>query len=171
MITVIIPALNEEKTVAQVVALVKQSKNVTEVIVVDDKSLDQTVEQAINAGATVITSTKLGKGASMKDGALVAKNDILVFLDADITSYSTDIITFLTQPLIEDAADFVKSYFTRQAGRVTELVAKPLLSILFPDFPNFQQPLSGMIAGKKTFFQQCEFEEGYGLDIGILIYM
>ena len=171
MITVIIPALNEEKTVAQVVALVKQSKNVTEVIVVDDKSLDQTVEEAINAGATVITSTKLGKGASMKDGALVAKNDILVFLDADITSYSTDIITLLTQPLIEDAADFVKSYFTRQAGRVTELVAKPLLSILFPDFPNFQQPLSGMIAGKKTFFQQCEFEEGYGVDIGILIDM
>ena len=79
MITVIIPALNEEKTVAQVVALVKQSKNVTEVIVVDDKSLDQTVEEAINAGATKITSTKLYKGASMKDGALVAKNDILVF--------------------------------------------------------------------------------------------
>jgi hypothetical protein len=83
----------------------------------------------------------------MKDGALVAKNDILVFLDADITTYSTDIITFLTQPLIEDKADFVKSYFTRQAGRVTELVAKPLLSILFPDFQIFNS-LYGMIAGK-----------------------
>jgi hypothetical protein len=106
----------------------------------------------------------------MKDGALVAKNDILVFLDADITTYSTDIITFLTQPLIEDKADFVKSYFTRQAGRVTELVAKPLLSILFPDFPNFQQPL-WHDCWQKTFFQQCEFEEGYGVDIGILIDM
>lgn len=171
MITVIIPALNEEKTVAQVVALAKKSNNVSEVIVVDDKSIDNTVEEAKNAGATVITSTKLGKGASMKDGALVAKNEILVFLDADITTYSTDVIGLLTAPLLEDKADFVKSYFTRQAGRVTELVAKPLLSILYPSFPNFQQPLSGMIAGKKSFFKQCEFEEGYGVDIGILIDM
>lgn len=171
MITVIIPALNEEKTVAQVIALAKQSLNVSEVIVVDDKSIDNTVEESKKAGATVITSTKLGKGASMKDGALVAKNEILVFLDADITTYSTDVISLLTEPLIADKADFVKSYFTRQAGRVTELVAKPLLNILYPTFPNFQQPLSGMIAGKKSFFKQCEFEEGYGVDIGILIDM
>ena len=171
MITVIIPALNEEKTVAQVVTLAKKSANVSEVIVVDDKSLDNTVEEAKKAGALIITSTKLGKGASMKDGALVAKNEILVFLDADITSYSTDVIALLTQPLIDNKADFVKSYFSRQAGRVTELVAKPLLNILYPSFPSFQQPLSGMIAGKKNFFQQCEFEEGYGVDIGILIDM
>ena len=67
--------------------------------------------------------------------------------------------------------DFVKSYFTRQAGRVTELVAKPLLSILYPSFPVFIQPLSGMIAGKKTFFNKIDFEDGYGVDIGILIDM
>jgi phosphoserine phosphatase SerB len=68
-------------------------------------------------------------------------------------------------------ADFVKSFFSRQAGRVTELVAKPLLSILYPSFPNFQQPLSGMIAGRKSLLIKCEFEEGYGVDIGILIDM
>jgi len=171
MITVIIPALNEETTVGKVVALVKKSPLVTEVLVVDDKSMDNTVDEARKEGATVITSTKLGKGTSMKDGILVAKNELIVFLDADIITYSDNIIEELTLPLLNDQADFVKSYFTRQAGRVTELVAKPLLSILYPSFPNFQQPLSGMIAGRKSFFSKCEFEEGYGVDIGILIDM
>lgn len=171
MITVIIPALNEEKTIGQVVHLAKSSVHVTEVIVVDDKSMDNTVEKARKEGATVITSTKLGKGTSMRDGVLVAKNEIVAFLDADILTYPEDIIALLTTPILKKEADFVKSYFSRQAGRVTELVAKPLLSILNPRFPNFQQPLSGMIAGKKTLFTQCEFEEGYGVDIGILIDM
>ena len=80
-------------------------------------------------------------------------------------------VELLTEPIVKDKTDFVKSYFTRQAGRVTELVAKPLLSILYPSFPNFKQPLSGMIAGKKSLFSKIEFEEGYGVDIGILIDM
>ncbi|MEO5683735.1 MAG: HAD-IB family phosphatase [Chitinophagaceae bacterium] len=171
MITVIIPALNEEKTIAFVVNLAKKSAHVTEVIVVDDKSMDKTVEVARREGAAVITSTKLGKGISMKDGVMIAKNDILVFLDADITTYPHNIIDLLTVPIVDNNADFVKSYFTRQAGRVTELVAKPLLSILNPSFPVFKQPLSGMIAGRKSFFKNCEFEEGYGVDIGILMDM
>ena len=158
MVTGIIPALNEEKTVRQVVALVNRSPNVSEVIVVDDKSMDATVDEARKESATVITSTKLGKGASMKDGVLVAKNEILVFLDADITTYPDNIIELLSAPIIDGEADFVKSFFSRQAGRVTELVAKPLLSILNPDFPKFRQPLSGMIAGKKSLLAQCEFE-------------
>ncbi|HRG24882.1 MAG TPA: HAD-IB family phosphatase [Chitinophagaceae bacterium] len=171
MISVIIPALNEEKTVGQVVQLALNTTGVTEVIVVDDKSLDNTVEEAKRAGATVITSTKLGKGASMKDGVLCAGNEVLVFLDADITTYPEDVITVLANPLLEDKADFCKSYFSRQAGRVTELVAKPLLSILYPDFPSFVQPLSGMIAGRKSLLRKLDFEEGYGVDIGILIDM
>lgn len=171
MVTVIIPALNEEKTIRQVVHLANNSVNVSEVIVVDDKSMDNTVAEARKEGATVITSTKLGKGASMKDGILVAKNEIIAFLDADIITYPKDVVELLTEPLIKEETDFVKSYFTRQAGRVTELVAKPLLSILYPSFPNFKQPLSGMIAGKKSLFAKIEFEEGYGVDIGILIDM
>src|SRR4051794_1403637 len=87
MISVIIPALNEEKTIRHVVHLAKKSPHVSEVIVVDDRSFDNTVEEAQNAGAIVITSTKLGKGSSMKDGVLYAKNSIIVFLDADITTY------------------------------------------------------------------------------------
>ena len=107
MITVIIPALNEEATIGLVVSNALQSANVTEVIVVDDKSMDNTITEAREAGAMVITSTKLGKGASMKDGVLVAKNEIIVFLDADITTYPSNIIALLTEPIIEGRADFV----------------------------------------------------------------
>lgn len=171
MISVIIPALNEETTIGQVIARIINTPQLAEIIVVDDKSMDDTVAVARKAGATVITSTKLGKGASMKDGVLTAKSEVIVFLDADILTYPDNVVEILAQPILSGEADFVKSYFARQSGRVTELVAKPLLSILHPDFPKFRQPLSGMIAGKKSLFGQCEFEDGYGIDIGILLDM
>lgn len=171
MISVIIPALNEGRTIGQVVRLAAHSPLVSEVIVVDDNSSDNTAEEAKRAGATVITSIRLGKGSSMKEGLEIASNPYIVFLDADITTYPENIIQLLTNPVISNRADFCKSYFSRQAGRVTELLAKPLLSILFPGFPIFLQPLSGMIAGKREYFESIEFEEGYGVDIGILIDM
>ncbi len=171
MITVIIPALNEEKTIGCVIDIVKNNPKVTEILVVDDKSKDNTVSVAKKHGARVITSNKQGKGTSMRDGVLYAQNEIIAFLDADITTYPADVVELLCKPILNNKADFVKSYFTRQAGRVTELVAKPLLSILYPKFPTFRQPLSGMIAGKRSLFIKVDFEEGYGVDIGLLIDM
>lgn len=171
MITVIIPALNEEETIASVVTFAKGQPQVTEVIVVDDKSLDKTVSIAQENGAKVITSTKLGKGASMKDGILCATNDIIAFLDGDIDPYPHYTIKLMTDPILQGEVDFVKSSFNRNAGRVTELVAKPLLSIFFPALLRFSQPLSGMIAGKKSLFLQLDFRDDYGVDIGILIDM
>ena len=134
MVTVIIPTLNEQNTIAQVIQLVKKSPLVSEILVIDDKSLDDTIKNAKCENVKIYTSTKLGKGASMRDGMLLSSNEIIVYLDADIVSYPVNIIDLLTTPIIQDQADFVKSYFERQAGRVTELVAKPLLSLLFPEF-------------------------------------
>jgi phosphoserine phosphatase SerB len=171
MITVIIPALNEEKTISSVIDLVGDSSSVSEILVIDDKSIDDTIEVSRKSKVQVYTSTKLGKGASMRDGMLLAKNEIIVYLDADILTYPANIIEMLSAPIVNDDADFVKSSFERQAGRVTELVAKPLLSFLFHDLSKFNQPLSGMIAGKKSFFRKIEFENDYGVDIGILIDM
>lgn len=171
MVTVIIPALNEEATIENVILLAKQHKNVSEIIVVDDQSMDDTVLIARQHHVRLVTSTSLGKGNSMREGMMLAKNEIIVFLDADIPNYNADIIELLTQPLINDEADFVKSYFDRQAGRVTEILVKPLLEFFFPQLTTFKQPLSGMIAGKKSFFQQVEFENDYGVDIGLLIDM
>ncbi len=171
MISVIIPALNEEKTIRQVITQAKRNELVTEIIVVDDQSMDSTVAEARKEGVRIITSTRLGKGDSMREGMMVANNEILVFLDADIPNYSTDIIARLTGPLISDEADFVKSYFERQAGRVTEILVKPMLEFFYPQLSQYRQPLSGMVAGKKSFFQKVEFENDYGVDIGLLIDM
>lgn len=171
MITVIIPTLNEEEHIAYVVEFAKSQPNVSEVIVVDDKSLDNTVKIALESGAKVITSTKLGKGASMKDGILCASNEVVAFLDGDIEPYPHFTLKLICEPILNGEADFVKASFSRNAGRVTELVAKPLLSIFFPDLIRFSQPLSGMIAGKKSMLEKLEFSDDYGVDIGILIDM
>ncbi len=132
MITVIIPTFNEEAHIASVVNFAKGQPNVSEVIVADDKSNDQTVPIALQCGAKVITSTKLGKGTSMKEGVLYSSNETIVFLDGDINPYPPDTINLLANPILSGEADFVKSSFSRNAGRVSELVAKPLLSIFFP---------------------------------------
>lgn len=171
MITVIIPTLNEQATISQVLQLVKKSRSVTEILVIDDKSLDDTISIAKNEKVKVYTSTKIGKGASMHDGMLLAENDIIVYLDADILTYPPKIVDILTKPIISGQADFVKSYFNRQAGRVTELVAKPLIRLLFPEISRFSQPLSGMIAGKKSFFEKVTFENDFGVDVGLLLDM
>lgn len=171
MVSIIIPVLNEQDTIAGVVKFCFAHKEVTEVIVVDDKSVDETVNRAREAGATVITSTRLGKGTSMKDGILFAQNEIVVFIDGDIDPYPANTICDLVTPIIEDRYDYVKATFSRNAGRVTELVAKPLLSIFYPELSQFSQPLSGMIAGRKSFFEKINFFGDYGVDIGILIDM
>jgi glycosyltransferase involved in cell wall biosynthesis len=144
---------------------------VSEVIVVDDKSEDRTAAVAQNAGAKVVISETRGKGISMKEGIEAATNDLIIFLDADIDPYPEGSIQNLAAPLLADETDFVKGAFARNAGRVTELVAKPLLAILFPGLSHFSQPLSGMVAGKKSFFNKIEFFNDYGVDIGILIDM
>jgi glucosyl-3-phosphoglycerate synthase len=171
MITIIIPALNEEEHIGYIIKHASSQPRVSEVIVVDDKSTDKTASIALENGAKVITSATKGKGSSMKDGIMSASNDIVCFLDGDIEPYPHDTISLLTDPIINGKADFVKSTFGRNAGRVTELVAKPLLSILFPELLKFSQPLSGMIAGRKSILQTVDYMDDYGVDIGILIEM
>ena len=171
MVTLIIPTLNEEKTVKQVIEHVGKSSLVNEILLIDDKSSDDTLKVARIPSVKLYTSTMLGKGTSMRDGMLLAKNEVIVYLDADILTYPPDVIERLAMPVINDEADLVKSSFDRQAGRVTELVAKPLLSILFPDLTRFSQPLSGMIAARKSFLKKIDFENDYGVDIGLLIDM
>src|SRR5579859_3134002 len=172
MVTVIIPALNEEKTIRQVIRQAKRNELVNEIIVVDDMSSDNTIAEAKKEEEVrVITSTHVGKGDSMREGMLMARNEIIVYLEADIPSYEEDIVGMLTAPLIADEADFVKSYSAIQSGRMAEIMGKPLLEMFFPHLLKFKQPLSGMIAGKKSIFQKVEFDNDYGVDIGLLIDM
>jgi len=170
-LSVIIPAFNEQKNIKKVIRLVKKSENVDEIIVVDNNSTDATSMLAQKEGAKVVFCKEQGKGYAMEKGLQEANNEIVVFIDADINNYSKNVIEKLVEPIISEEADFVKSLFERTGGRVTELVAKPLLDILFPKIYKFSQPLSGMIAGKKSILSKIEFEKDYGVDIGILLDM
>ncbi len=172
-VSVLIPARNEEKNIENVIKILKNNNSeiIDEIIVIDNASTDNTNEIALKAGATVVKCINEGKGYAMEIGLEYAKNDIIVFLDADIDNYDKNLITNLVEPIIYRNVDFVKSRFERKGGRVTELVAKPLLNITFPNIYKFSQPLSGMIAGKKEYFKKLTFEKDYGVDIGILLDM
>lgn len=168
-VSVIIPVLNEAETVGSVVEFAKRCPYVDEVIVVDDGSIDDTAEIATAAGAFVFTSKMLGKGGSMEDGMLEAKNEVIVYLDGDLVGLAPDVIERMVEPILADKADFVKARFTRSAGRVTTLTARPLLKTYFPEVAHFVQPLSGVMAARKSLLQGMRFENDYGVDIGLFI--
>lgn len=171
-VTVIIPALNEEKNIGKVLEVINKDKNVDEIIVVDNASIDKTANIAEKHGAKVSFCEHKGKGYAMEKGLQEAKNEIVVFLDADVKNYNKNIIDILIKPIVENEADFVKSSFNRvEGGKVTELVTKPILNILYPNMYKFSEPLSGMIAGKKSMLENLQFEKDYGVDIGILLDM
>ncbi|MDX1953185.1 MAG: glycosyltransferase [Verrucomicrobiota bacterium] len=169
VLTVIIPVLNESATIQSVVRFAAENPLVSEVLVVDDGSIDGTPELASEAGARVITSTMLGKGASMEDGMRAAKTELLLYIDGDLRGLAPDCIERLAAPLLSDEADFVKASFTREAGRVTVLTARPLIKTYFPELAHFDQPLSGIIAARKSLLETFLFENDYGVDIALLI--
>ncbi len=168
-VSVIIPAYNEEKTVAHVVKVVKSLDNIREVVVVDDGSMDQTSKFAEEAGAIVIHHMKnRGKGAAIKTGFKNSKGDIVVFLDADLKNLTKAQVSNIIDPIMSGEADVTKTKFKREAGRVTELTAKPLLKFFFPEI-KFDQPLSGQFAAKRSFLNKIKLEDDYGVDVGIVL--
>jgi glycosyltransferase involved in cell wall biosynthesis len=168
-VSVIIPAFNEEKTVAHVVKVVKSLNYIKEVIVVDDGSADQTARVAQEAGAIVINHLKnRGKGAAIKTGFKSSKGDIVVFLDADLQNLTKFQVDNIIKPIMNGEADITKTKFKREAGRVTELTAKPLLNFFFPEI-KFDQPLSGQFAAKRSFLNKIKLEDDYGVDVGIVL--
>ena len=112
-LSVVIPALNEAANIATVVGLAKQCPEVREVIVIDDGSIDDTRRCALQAGARVVTSSLLGKGASMEDGLREASGDVIVYLDGDLRGLAADLLERLTAPIFANEADFVKARFSR----------------------------------------------------------
>lgn len=168
-VSVIIPAFNEENTVGEVVKVVKSLKYIYEIIVVDDGSTDNTGDVAKSAGAIVISHIKnRGKGAAIKTGFNNSNGDIAVFLDADIQNLTADKVDKIIKPILRDEADVTKTKFKREAGRVTELTAKPLLNFFFPEI-KFEQPLSGQFAAKRSFLKGIKLEDDYGVDVGIVL--
>ncbi len=181
-VSVCIPARNEASTVAGVVApLVAATLGaeplVDEVIVVDDGSTDGTGVIAGALGACVVRrSTRPGKGAAMAEAVRVASGDIVVFVDADVRNFGLHFVAALVEPLlVAPAVVMVKGTYARAGnggtggGRVTELLARPLLRRLVPEVAFIRQPLAGEVAVRRSALDGVELEPGYGVEIGMLI--
>ena len=108
-VTVIIPAFNEEENIVNVINLSKRCELVDEIIVVDNLSTDNTHKIAKEQNVTVVSCNQQGKGYAMETGLKHATNEILVFLDADISNYGNDVLMKLIYPIYEENFDFVKS--------------------------------------------------------------
>ena len=168
-VSVIIPAFNEEETVANVIRVIEKVNYVEEVIVVNDGSTDNTEAEAINAGAIVINhDVNKGKGEALTTGYKNSNSDIISFIDADIHNLTSKKVDSMIKPILEGKSDITKTKFARESGRVTELTAKPLLNFFFPEI-SFEQPLSGQFAAKRSALKKIDFEKDYGVDVGIVI--
>lgn len=189
VISVCIPARNEETTVGRIVErvhrdLIVSAPLVDEIVVIDDHSDDRTAEVAAAAGARVVSAPEIlpsygeghGKGEALWKSLFVAEGDLIVWCDADIRDFDAAFVVGLVGPLVtRPELGFVKGYYERPehggvgGGRVTELVARPVLSLLFPHLTPIIQPLAGEYAGRRQVLEQLPFVQGYGVDLGLLI--
>ena len=192
-VSVVLPALNEEATVGDIVAVIRRELMseavplVDELVVVDSGSTDRTAEVAAAAGARVVARDAIlpripavpGKGEVLWRSLLVTGGDVVCFIDADLRDFSADFVTGIVGPLLTDPdIDFVKATYDRpfgagdtpgQGGRVTELVARPLLNLHWPQLAGFVQPLGGEYAARRSLLERLPFPVGYGVELGLLV--
>ena len=187
-VAVCLPARDEEATVGTIVETIRRDLQdavplIDELVVVDDHSSDRTAEVARAAGATVVDArrtlpgvTGAGKGAALWRSLHDTTSDVVVWVDADITEFSSHFVTGLVGTLLGNPeVSFVKGAYDRPlvegegGGRVTELVARPVLAMLFPELTAIRQPLAGEYGGRRSLLERLPFVQGYGVDIALLI--
>ncbi|MGE3618995.1 MAG: glucosyl-3-phosphoglycerate synthase [Acidimicrobiia bacterium] len=188
-VSVCLPARDEARTVGSIVevivGLARTTGLVDEVVVVDDHSTDDTAAVAAAAGARVVrvgdVLTHLepgeGKGEALWTSLVAARGDIIAWVDADITDFGERFVVGLLGPLLaRPDVGFVKGFYDRPlsdegegGGRVTELVARPLVATLFPHLASIVQPLAGEYAGRRSVLERMPFVQGYGVDLGLLV--
>lgn len=189
-ISVCIPARDEQETIGAIVKTIRHDLMEThalvdEIIVMDDSSNDATSDAAGAEGARVVPvrtvlpelGVSTGKGNALWRSVYESDGDIIVWIDADIRNFSSHFVTGLLGPLLtDDTVGFVKGCYRRPlgdaptgGGRVTELVARPLLSMFFPDLVGIVQPLSGEYAARRIVAEAVPFIEGWGVETALLI--
>ena len=189
-VSVVLPALNEEATVGPIVAeiaeLADRTGLVDDIVVVDSGSTDRTSERAAAAGARVLHRDEIlpdlgsvpGKGEVLWKALYGTAGDLVVYIDADLTTFGAHYVTGLLGPLLDEpAVSLVKAFYDRPlagvspagGGRVTELMARPLLNLYFPELAGVVQPLAGEYAARRSLLERLSFVPGYGVEIGILI--
>lgn len=187
-VSMCIPCRDEAATIGPMVSLVRselmdQTGVVDELIVLDDRSTDDTALVAAHAGARVVSiedvhrvhGTGHGKGNALWATLLVSHGDVVVWCDGDVTSFEPDWVLKLILPLLtDDTVALVKALYHRPTrygggGRTTELVARPLLSRYFPELTGLAQPLSGEFAARRSVMEAIRFVQGWGVEIAMLI--
>ncbi|EST25130.1 glucosyl-3-phosphoglycerate synthase [Streptomyces niveus] len=190
-VSVVLPALNEEATVGRIVSVIRRelmagpAPLVDELVVIDSGSTDRTAEVAAAAGARVVHRDDIlprlpavpGKGEVLWRSLLVTSGDIVCFVDADLRDFSAEFVSGIVGPLLtEPDVQFVKAMYDRplgdapgQGGRVTELVARPLLNLHWPLLAGFVQPLGGEYAVRRSLLERLPFPVGYGVELGLLV--
>jgi len=178
-VAVIIPARNEASTIGSVLDTVLIHDHlVDELIVVNDHSSDDTATVADHHGARVIRlQGATGKGAAMSMGLTASTSALVVFLDADVLNTTADYVARLLQPLLErPSVQLVKGFYERPlhhmptgGGRVNELAARPILSLLFPGLAEIRQPLAGETAARRGALEAILLEPNYSVEIALLI--
>jgi glucosyl-3-phosphoglycerate synthase len=192
-VAVVIPARDEDQTIADVVTqirrdLIDDASLVDELVVMDSLSSDHTAKAAADAGAVVHSvadvrpdlGVRRGKGEALWKSLFVTTADLLVFIDADLTHWGPHFVTGLVGPLLaSDTTLLVKGFYDRQldlgegvaaeGGRVTELVARPWLALNRPELSALVQPLAGEWAVRRTHFERLSVPVGYGIEIATLI--
>ena len=190
-VSLVVPARNEAATVGDVVtrvreALVETTDLLDEIVVIDSDSTDDTFNVASDAGAAVFRSAEIrpdlgtvpGKGEAMWKSLFVTRGDVLVFMDADLLDWDTHFVPGLLGPLLTrpDVA-LVKGFYERplgsgagfEGGRVTELVARPLLNLLYPQLAGLVQPLAGEWAIRRDLFASLRVPTGYAVELAALV--
>jgi glucosyl-3-phosphoglycerate synthase len=189
-VSVCLPAHNEATTVGTIVRIIREQLVerhglVDELLVIDDHSSDDTARVAADAGATVVQAADVlpdypngpGKGRALWKSVHVSSGDIVMWCDADVTNFSPGFVIGVLGPLLSvPDVRYAKGFYRRPlgaggegGGRVTELVARPLLSLLYPELTDLVQPLSGEYGGHRDVLERVPFLVGYGVEIGLLI--
>ncbi len=189
-VSLVVPARNEAATVGDVVsrvreALVDTAALLDEIVVIDSDSTDATYDVATDAGAVVHRSAEIrpdlgsfpGKGEAMWKSLFVTRGDLIVFMDADLTDWDTHFVPGLLGPLLTDPGTLlVKGFYERpgergalDGGRVTELVARPLVALEYPDLVGVVQPLAGEWAVRRSLFETLSVPTGYAVELAALI--
>lgn len=187
-VSVCLPARDEESTIGGIVScLVEDLVSpgvIDELLVIDDQSTDDTATIAADAGARVVNSATIlpqhgsyhGKGSALWKSLFVTKGDVITWCDSDITEFGPRFVQGIVGALLcEEGVDLAKAFYRRPereregGGRVTELVARPLLSLFHPELAFLRQPLSGEYGGRREVLESLPFAGGYGVEIGLLI--
>lgn len=190
-VSVVLPALDEAGTIGAVVASITPLVGdlVDELVVVDSGSTDDTADRARRAGARVVHREEVlpqiaprpGKGEALWRSVAATTGDVIVFIDSDLVDPDPMFVPRLIGPLLTaDGVHLVRGFYRRPlkiggaeeadgGGRVTELVARPLLAALRPELSGVLQPLGGEYAGTRELLASIPFAPGYGVEIGILI--